>query len=249
MKRYRLLLCLLILYLLSTGCSIIGLAIGANTETEEVYYKTVESNSPEFKSLELAEGDSIKIVTNDGDSLSGIFIQYQPLSFEEYTKGFINAFSNMEYFPKPYDTLWAQENDNNVCYEFLGFEYKNILVKDEKNDTVVISLNEPFILLEEGNKILKKNEFIELIKNKNEVIKSVSFHRYMQLMELYARHNNEKILIKNMEDIVIIPLDDISQMIVQHSKNYALEGILVGLGIDVLIVVLLIDMGNHMPSR
>ena len=76
-KQYGLLLCLPILYLLSTGCSIIGLAIGANTESEEVYYKTVESNSSEFKSLELVEGDSLTIFTNNGDSLDGVFIKYQ----------------------------------------------------------------------------------------------------------------------------------------------------------------------------
>jgi len=236
MKQLLLIMSLILIIISSTGCSMIGLAIGGNIDTKEAYDKKIESDSTKFESLELVEGDSIKIVSTDGDTLAGIFIQYQTLSVEEYTKEFINAFGSKEYFPKQYDTLWTLENDNVVKYEFLGFEYKNMLVKDEKNDTLAISLNESFILLEEQNQIFKEKEFIEFIKDRTEIVKSVSFHRYLQLMELFTGQNKRKILMSHMKETLVIPIDNISQIVIVYHKNYALEGILVGIVIDVIIL-------------
>ena len=246
MKQLLLIMSLILIIISSTGCSIIGIAIGDNIDSKEVYYKKIESDSTKFESLELVKGDSIKIVSTDGDTLAGIFIQYQTLSVEEYTKEFIDAFGSKEYFPKQYDTLWTLEDDNIVKYEFLGFEYKNILVKDEKNDTIVISLNESFILLEEQNQIFKEKEFIEFIefiKDRTEIVKSVSFHRYLQLMELFTSQNKRKILMTNLNDTLVIPIDDIFQIVVFYYKNYALEGFLVGFAIDVIIISIIYSTG------
>ena len=111
-------------------------------------------------------------------------------------------------------------------------------MRDVENDTLVISLHKPFVLLEEENQLLNEREYKELIENKNQTVKAVSFNRYLQLMEQYGKEKKEKILIKDKEEIVIIPIDDISQIVVPYRKDNALAGFLLGLGIDVIVIYL-----------
>lgn len=94
MKYLTLIICLFTILLLSTGCSVIGLAVGANTESKEYYYKRIESNSPEFRSLELNKGDILFIFLTNGERLDGIFMQYESLSIDKYANEFKDAHSN-----------------------------------------------------------------------------------------------------------------------------------------------------------
>lgn len=109
--------------LISTGCSVIGLTIGANAESEEIYYKTVERNNPNFKSTKVVEGDSITVHINLGDSISGVYTKDENYSIVKYTKELINAFEDEIYFPKLQDTIRALDGEAVVNYNFLGFVY------------------------------------------------------------------------------------------------------------------------------
>lgn len=48
-----------------------------------------------------------------------------------------------------------------------------------------------------------------------------------------------KNLMSYMEETLVIPIDDISQIVVFYYKKYALEGFLVGIAMDVLVIYVL----------
>ena len=244
MKRYRLLFCLPILYLLSTGCMVMGRIIGEDIESDEIYYKDTKIDLQNFELSSISDEATLKILKSNGDTLMGNFMGNVKIPIEDYSEEFMDIFKDSIYFPSLGDTISVTSQDKSVEYhKFLGFEYGGIRLGEFNSDEFVISLAEPNVLVIDGNQILSLIAYEKFSAKMSGDIKSVTFEKYLKLMKRYGLPTKSALLVQQSNGIVKIPLDGISQIIVivSYKKNYAIEGLLVGLGIDILIIALLID--------
>lgn len=227
MKRYRLLLCLPILYLLSTGCSVIGLAIGVNTDTYNINYEEEEIEDSDFFKSEypqIEKGNDLKIILINGRTLEVDFVEFKRLSLIEYSRKYaemINVYGNEVFFPNLHDTIKVTyHNENTEYYEFLGFDTGCIQVGSWNKNIY---------------KITPKNNYKLTLCNYDG---ELPYKMYEEMMSNGQIPYQSTIVIQVAGNVKQIPLDEVRHIIkiVPHKDNYALEGFLVGLGIDVLII-------------
>ncbi len=243
-KRYRLLFCLPIIALLSTGCMVMGRIVGEDIESDEVYYKETKIDLQNFELSNISDEATLKILKSNGDTLMGNFMGNVKIPIEDYSEEFMDIFKDSIYFPSLGDTISVTSQDKSVEYhKFLGFEYGGMRLGEFNGDEFVISLEEPNVLVIDSNQILSQIAYEEISAKMSRNIKAVPFDKYLKLMKRYGLPTKSALLVQQSDGIVKIPLDDISQIIViiSYKKNYAIEGLLVGLGIDILIIALLID--------
>ena len=231
MKYLTLLICFFTTSLLSTGCcTIIGGAIGKNTETVEIHYKKIEMS--EYSKIE--KGTNLKIILAKGDSLKGDFIEFKKLSMSEYSKEYAKmrkVNDGIVFFPELHDTIKVTYRNKSVqYYEFLGFDYGCIQVGNFNDKVYNISLNNIYKLTFCGNDYAPPSK------------------RYEEIMAKGQIPFLSTIVIQKNEIVINLPLNDISQiiLIVHKRKNHTLEGSLVGLGIDAIIVFLWLQ-ANAVP--
>ena len=237
MKYLTLFIFLLATSLLSIGCSIIGGAIGENTETVEILYKNIDMEILDFSRSEyfkIEKGINLKIMLINGDSLKGDFIEFKKLSISEYLKKYAKMRKVYDgiVFPEIHDTIKVTyRNKSFQYYEFLGFDYGCIQARDFNDKHYKISLNNIYKLISKGN------GYATPIKRCKEMMANG------QIPVLST------IVIQKAGIVIQTPLDEISQIItvVHNRKNYTLEGSLVGLGIDAIIVLLWIQ-ANRIPN-
>jgi len=230
MKYLALLIFLLTTSLLSTGCTIIGGYSGYNLETKKIYYREFELEKSDFARSgysNIKNGDDLKIILITGESLTGNFLEFKKLSMSEYSKKYAKmreVYGSSVFFPDFHDTIKVIYNNKKIeYYEFIGFDYACIQVRDFYNKTYNIPVINNYKL-------------------------TLSGHDYASLFKKYAEMMNKgeiptlsKIVILNNDTVTQIPFEEINQIIkiVPYRKNYALEGTAIGLGIDILIVIFL----------
>ena len=237
MKYLTLLICLFTTSLLSTGCSIIGGAIGENTGTAETLCQKIDMDKLDFSHSEypkIEKGTNLKIMLTNGDSLKGDFIELKKLSMSEYSRKYakIRKVYDEIVFPKIHDTIKVIYLSKSFqYYEFLGFDYGCIQVGNFNEKVYKISLNNIYKLSFSGNDY------------------APHINRYKEMMAKGEIPVLSTMVIQKAGIVIQTPLDEISQIntIVYNRKTYTLEGSLVGLGIDAIIVFLWIQ-ANRIPN-
>ena len=228
MKYLTIFIFLFVTSLLSTGCSIIGGAIGENIETVEILYKNIDMEKFDFSRSEhykIEKGTNLKILLTNGDSLKGEFIEFKKLSMSEYSRKYAKMRKVYDeiVFPKIHDTIKViYLNKSFQYYEFFGFDYGCIQVENFNEKVYKISLNNIYKLSFSGNDY------------------APHINGYKGMMAKGQIPVLSTMVIQKDGSVIQTPLDEISQIIkiVQYRKNYTLEGSLVGLGIDAIIVFL-----------
>lgn len=135
MKRITFLLVfLLILLLITSNCTLIGIGIGtiADAHNNNEYLKI------DKELFSISQGTSIDIISIDGDTLEGIFENTSNLYTEDYINEYNRRYEeirNKLVIPMISDTLIiSTANGRSYQYLFLGFDYNSVYAKHIKTD-------------------------------------------------------------------------------------------------------------------
>ena len=111
-------------FLLSSGCTIIGLSLGTIGDATKSNYISLEPNV----TIELKPGAAYRFKLKNGDVLAGKFVRWE----REPTKAYIKAFSRVsrhEYVPVYGDSIVVTTKSGKQYYgRFYGFDHPHIAI-------------------------------------------------------------------------------------------------------------------------
>jgi hypothetical protein len=227
MKRILSALVLLALVVPLTGCSVIGLAIGAGED---------DRASSEFRQLttldELSTGSSLTLVTTHGDTLKGELVGLKEI--REYDKIYHEKVSGTplgDVVPAPQAQVTVVTHEKATL---IGARQKRFRAKVLGFDPGVVRL---MPVTSRYSPVLPLSALDSLVNDGGHSIDSATL--IAMIRESRVPFISE-VGIVNPQDTLWLPADEISLILHESSSNGAITGFLVGAAIDVAVYFLVI---------
>ena len=210
------------LWLLSSSCSIIGLAVGAKMQSDS--NKRVNLEAKEITQID--KGEKVEIKTKTHDSVYGKYIGLKRKKQEQYESEYRQFFYSFQY-------VLPDINDSILVYDRNGFLQKEVFKGFDFN-WLYVSAGEG------GNLYPLKYDIIHYVRDKRgNTISPQSIENHIQHgnLPLYSR-----IIVETPERDELVDFYDISSVgITEKKENAALDGFALGLAVDALVVFILFE--------
>ena len=219
-KARTVLISILSLWLLSSSCSIIGLAVGAKTQSDS--NKRVSLKAGEITQID--KGENVEIKTKTRDSVYGKYIGLKRKKMEQYESEYRQFYYNAEYgLPDINDSILVYDRNGFLQKEmFKGFDFNQLYVSAGESESLYPLKYDLIYYMRDrsGNTISPR---------------SIENHIQSGTLPLYSR-----VLVETPERDVLVDFYDIASVgITEKKENAALYGFAIGLAVDALVVFVL----------
>ncbi len=224
-KRYLAPSILIVISLILNGCSLIGLGIGAISDSMQPDYTPVKYGH--FENLK--RGEEIKISLKKGDAIIGNFLKFEPPFKNTYFyryQNFLKSSHISDAFPQLDENIVIFTTDGeNKDGTFLGFGKENIYYQGKEALIEQIQLPEVKRLTSENGYIFNISRISKIVQKPDFPIFAKSELTKLPKLFLYTKQATKS-----------FSLDEIEQIAFETDKSGKLTGFLVGLPIDLFIL-------------
>lgn len=215
----------IMLLCLISGCTVIGLAIGASADAEKTDKKDYAISEIEF----IKPGKEVTVVLNTKAMISGKYVRTTRITDQEYDSifgEFREKSYNLSEIPAPGDTITIFDlAGGQWTFELLGYNYDHLTVKR-------IGETKPQVFLIRN---------IAEITSRNETTISVE---ELKMMMAGPRIPVLQAMVLNINgDTVVIATSRIDRVFSIDKKNRIWKGLAIGLAIDVAVSVIVFIIG------
>jgi hypothetical protein len=222
-----LLIALLLPYLQVLGCSLIGLGIGASSDSKKP--DDYSFSRAAMGSVEM--GTTVTLTKWDGSTMEGDYSGVITRSAEVYSKAYDRALEESDYegyLPRLGEAATLLVNQSSLEGVYLGIDSNNVLMQREaKRDTMRICLDSVKTIEGPGGGQLQGPELRELVYD------GTIMSRSYVLMWADRR-------------TVAVPYEAVNNITVGVVKSGALTGFAIGLGLDITVIVIAVT--TYEPS-
>jgi hypothetical protein len=223
----------------TSGCSLIGLGIGAVVD----HSRPDSLSIPGWKAETLKPNEEIKITFQDGSQLNGTYRGIERLPSSKYAQRY--SFLKQQNLPGVIlpplgDTIGiTQKSGESMEGEFLGFDYRYQTTKtkgiNESSPFTPLLVSLKFI----GNVVaqdLSSTEFIKISDSEGnvsetDVLQNLATEGKIPFMSALSVDNSDKIM--------LISRETVSRIERKNDKNAKLIGLSIGAAIDVTVLIFL----------
>ena len=224
-KKYLAPSILIVISIILNGCSLIGLGIGAVSDSMQPDYTPVKYGH--FENLK--KGDGIKISLKKGDAIVGNFLKFEPPFKNTYFYRYQNYLKSLhltDEFPQLDENIVIFVTDEEKkAGTFLGFGKGNIYYQGKEALIEQIRLPEVKRLTSENGYIFNIGRISEIVQKPDFPILAKSELTKLPKLFLYTNQASKS-----------FSLDEIEQIALETDKRGKLTGFLVGLPIDLFIL-------------
>lgn len=208
-----------VLLFLMSGCSVIGLAIGAD----------VDRGKPDKKDYAISEierikpGKEVTVVLNTKDMISGKYLRTTQISDHEYElifSEFREKSSDLATIPGPGDTITIFDlAGRQWTFELIGYNYDYLRVKPAgKTEPIVFLIRNIAQIADQDKKVISGEELDMMIAEKKIPV--------IQAMVLNING-----------DTVVLATSKVDRVFSIDKKNRIWKGLAIGLAIDLALVI------------
>jgi len=218
-----LLLPLLFLVFSSSGCSLIGFAVGAAHDN---------SSQPAYEHKDMAElgsGDKIRILRRKSAAIEGIYKRLEPLDSSTYAARyaeFLNRIPTTINPPNYGDTLFSTSEDKGNLYVFRGYNTRGW-------DIEKLPTHARGTIISRSFSLLKRQDGIP-----------IDYDALQQMAAKGLLPLNESIVVDSTEVELKIPLNDVTYVGKLKPRNEKWIGLAAGLGVDALAIAVIVSLHN-----
>jgi len=211
------------------GCSLVGLAVGINSDSDENLYSLEKQHLANIDT-----SDFINVITKNNKSITGKFEGFSRLSFQDYSKRYEETRSRLR------DTIYLPKLGESIFFEKLIIESKG----NRKIKTILKNKTKKFFGFSLGGVLLSDSTYEKSVTIPNNLANNaegdygmkIDFEEFKTLLMNKKLPLATCIILRTPEGEIDFLGDDIKEIHSNNTKYGWLIGTLVGIVIDVSIL-------------